>query len=131
MPKTVRTGSCICGSVRYTITGEMGAAGACHCSMCRKQSGHFISGAKVPEGGLEFSSEEGLRWYRSSDWAERGFCANCGSSLFYRLTDGSATIAMLGAIDNPTGLKLTGHIFVGEKGDYYEITDGLPQKQTM
>lgn len=67
------------------------------------------------------------KWYRASDFARRGFCADCGSSLFWQ-RDGSDIIDVAaGALDSPTGLRLQGHIFTADKGDYYQITDGLPQ----
>ena len=69
-------------------------------------------------------------WFQSSDQGERGFCPTCGSSLFWREvggTDGGVAVSA-GAVDNPTGLELAGHIWVESKGDYYDITDGLPQK---
>ncbi len=68
-----------------------------------------------------------VRWFRSSDSARRGFCPDCGSSLFWQ-ADGADRVSVApGAVDAPTGLHLAGHIFVADKGDYYDIADGLPQ----
>ena len=68
-----------------------------------------------------------MRWYQASEKVRRGFCATCGSFLFWDPI-GRARIAIgMGAFDNPTGTRLGHHIFVADKGDYYEIADGLPQ----
>ena len=73
-----------------------------------------------------------VKWYRSSDKVRRGFCAECGSSLFFDPLDRAKHdwigISM-GAFDKPTGTHMALHIFTAEKGDYYEITDGLPQNE--
>ena len=67
-----------------------------------------------------------MTWYRSSSFARRGFCAACGTILFW--DDDSDRIGInMGSLDQPTGLKLQRHIFVEDKADYYEIEDGLPQ----
>lgn len=65
----------------------------------------------------------GLKWYRASDYAARGFCGECGSVLFWKLDNGNHTSFTSGSIDGDTGLKIEGHIFCNYKGDYYEIPD--------
>ncbi|TMV94698.1 GFA family protein [Thioclava sp. BHET1] len=120
-------GSCLCGAVRYEITGPMRPSVACHCSQCRKSSGHYWSATQVDAGQLAISGDEALRWYRSSAQAERGFCSQCGSSLFWR-KDGEARVSVgSGTLDLPTGLHTAKHIFVADKSDYYEIEDGPEQ----
>ena len=77
-------------------------------------------------------SAENIAWYASSEIARRGFCAKCGSSLFFDPADKNKHDWIgisLGAFDTPTGTKLEQHIFLAEKGDYYEINDGLPQNE--
>ena len=102
---------------------------ACHCSQCRRQSGHYPVAAVVSKADLSFERRETLRWYRSSEVAQRGFCSACGSFLFW--DDGGADMSLnVGSLEQPTGLSLASHIFVADKGDYYEITDGLPQANT-
>lgn len=76
---------------------------------------------------MVFDRDDGLRWYRSSDWAQRGFCSHCGSSLFYKLNSKDAHIVAPGCIEGDLGRKLSHHICVADKGDYYDIADGLPQ----
>lgn len=118
-------GRCLCGAVRFS--GRLAGPGvtACHCGQCRRWSGHvwasFHLDAPVIEG-------DALRWFRSSPEAERGFCAACGTSLFWRPVGRETVSVSPGAIDNPTGLRMDEHIFVADKGDYYRIADGLPQR---
>ena len=118
-------GSCLCGSVRFAVTGTPQGASCCHCGQCRKQSGHVWSSAHVPKGDLSIDGE--VRWYRSSDKARRGFCPICGSFLFWQHADEDQISFSLGSIDGATGLALEKHIFTADKGDYYQITDGVPQ----
>lgn len=120
------TGHCLCGLVRFSGTyDDSNDLKACHCSQCRRWSGHVW--AAILPSSLVIEPTDSLRWYRASDIARRGFCGNCGSSLFWQ-RDGSDIIDVAaGAIDPPTGLTLLGHIFVADKGDYYQIADGLPQ----
>jgi hypothetical protein len=71
---------------------------------------------------------ERVTWYRIEN-VRRGFCSICGASLFFD-ADGQDWIAIaMGAFDAPTETKLAMHIFVANKGDYYDIADGLPQNQ--
>lgn len=123
----MQNGSCLCGAVAFTITGPMRDALACHCGQCRKQSGHYWAATSVPDEALTFIREDGLAWYRASDAAKRGFCRECGATLFWK-PDHAPRIAIgMGALEKPTGAKLARHVFVEDKGDYYEINDGLPQ----
>ncbi len=121
-------GRCECGAVAFEIAGPLTPPSICHCSQCRRLSGHAWSGTWARVAELKFNRDDGLKWYRSSAWAERGFCAECGASLFYRLTDDAARISVApGSLDQPTGLRAHRHIYVGSKGDYYDIADGLAQ----
>ncbi|PPE77626.1 aldehyde-activating protein [Kaistia algarum] len=105
----------------------MAAAVACHCTMCRRQSGHFWVSTNVAEADLAIEGADSLVWHRSSEVAERGFCGKCGSFLFWR-RPGSGRIAVsMGSLDLPTGVVLDRHIFVAEKSDYYEIEDEVKQ----
>ena len=125
----MHTGACLCGAVRFEVTAELAPPDACHCSQCRKQSGHFWASTEVPRTALTLHGDEHLTWYSASDKARRGFCATCGSFLFWDPI-GKAKIGIaMGAFDAPTNTKLALHIFVADKGDYYDITDGLPQNQ--
>lgn len=123
----MQKGSCLCGAVSFELKGELRAPFACHCSQCRKTSGHYASFTSAPRDSLRFRRDEGLKWYRSSDHARRGFCGACGSSLFWEVTGSEVISIAAGALDRPTGLRQSKHIFVADKGDYYDIADGLPQ----
>jgi hypothetical protein len=123
------SGACLCGGVRYRVRGALRPILACHCSQCARTSGNFVAMTSCAPDELELVAEETLAWYRSSDAAERGFCRVCGGNLFWKPSDGSHVSITAGTLDPPTGLGIAEHIFVGSKSDYYEITDGLPQKR--
>ena len=126
-PTNNPTGGCLCEAVRYEVTGPQRKVVYCHCAQCRKTSGHYVAATAVDVDKLTFTEDSGLRWYRSSDIAERGFCQHCGSSLFWRPDHGKYVALMAGALDAPTGLTSREHIHVDDASDYYELTDGLPQ----
>ena len=115
------TGSCECGAVVFELSGKLRDVVACHCGQCRKTSGHYWAATSVPTPQLNLRQSEGLSWYRSSDVARRGFCKECGSSLFYQLDDEGRTSVGAGTLDGVTGVCTTKHIFVKDKGDYYDI----------
>ncbi len=123
----MQTGSCECGAVSYELEGPLREVVHCHCSQCRKTSGHYWAATNVPTEALKITKADRLKWFQSSEVARRAFCTECGSSLFYQF-DGAGTTAIgAGTLDGDTGLDSIKHIFVGEKGDYYDIADGLPQ----
>jgi hypothetical protein len=122
-------GGCLCGGVRYSVRGPLRDVVACHCSQCRRTSGHFVAATGAEASRVMLDEAATLVWYASSDTAERGFCGRCGGNLFWRPRDdprGWLSI-MAGTVDPPTRLKLKQHIFVADKSDYYEIADGVPQ----
>jgi len=102
--------------------------GACHCSQCRKSSGHYWASTDVPREAVTIEGEDRISWYRSSEKVRRGFCPTCASSLFWDVEGRSRLAIAMGAFDQPTGTHLEKHIFVADKGDYYDISDGLPQE---
>ncbi len=114
----MKKGSCLCGKVTFTVAAELKPPDACHCVQCRKHSGHYFASTDVPKAAVTVTGEENVTWFHSSAKVRRG--------------DPPARdwigIAM-GAFDTPTATHLAMHIFVAEKGDYYEIKDGLPQNQ--
>ncbi|PLS20046.1 GFA family protein [Neptunicoccus cionae] len=125
----MKTGSCLCGAVTFEVSGDLRPSVACHCTQCRKTSGHYWSATQVPSDRLTLTRSDGLQWYQSSPTARRGFCSVCGSSLFWEMDGEGATSIGTGTLDGDTGLHTEKHIFVADKGDYYEIADGLPQKE--
>lgn len=122
-------GSCLCGAVTFAVAGPLGPGDACHCGQCRKQSGHYWASTNVKEADVKIEGADKLTWFQSSPKVKRGFCAQCGSFLFWNANTKDQIAIALGAFDGPTGTKLSHHIFVADKGDYYEIADGLPQNQ--
>jgi len=120
-------GNCLCGAVSFEIMGEIPPANACHCSQCRKQSGHYWASIDIPETSLKLTSADTLRWFQSSEKVRRGFCGTCGSFLFWDPATKPEIAVATGSLEAPTGVRLAGHIFTANKGDYYEISDGLPQ----
>ena len=125
--KSRSTGGCLCGAVRYEVRGPLRNVVNCHCSMCQRQHGNFGPHSKARKVNITITSDAGLAWYKTSNIARRGFCRLCGSGLFWEPFNLDATGIIAGTLDGPTGLKTIGHIFVGEKPDFYEITDDLPQ----
>jgi hypothetical protein len=109
----MHTGSCLCGAVRFEVTGELHPPDACHCTMCRKVSGHFWASTDVPDGRFSIEGAERLTWYQSS--------------LFWDPIGQPRIAIAMGAFDQPSATRLASHIFVADKGDYYELADGVPQ----
>jgi hypothetical protein len=120
-------GGCLCGAVRYRVGGELRPVIACHCGQCRKTSGHFVAATAADDASLDIDDPSGaLKWYRSSSFAQRGFCGQCGSNLFWKRDGGSATSIMAGSLDGDTALRLEAHIYTADKGDYYGLDDDIP-----
>lgn len=119
--------SCLCGQVTYRVKAE-GRVTACHCNQCRKQSGHHWASGQAEVDDFQIKGD--VKWYAASPTAKRGFCPTCGSFLFWKAHDEDKMSFSLGQIDGPSGLRLQRHIFVTDKGDYYTLDDGLPQKES-
>lgn len=120
-------GSCLCGAVTFEIDAALNPPDACHCTKCRKTSGHYFASTDVPKDKLKIEGQDNQRWYHSSEKVRRGFCAICGASLFFDPPQKDWIGVAMGAFDGPTETHLHIHIFVANKGDYYDITDDLPQ----
>ena len=107
----------------------------CYCSECRRWSGLAFAATAAARSDLELVEERGLRWLASpaSDThARRGFCAECGSSLFWDAPDRDYVAISAGSLDAPTGLRLTGHVYTSQVADFYELPDdGLPRKEKL
>lgn len=124
--KNITKGSCNCGGVSWEVHGDMRPIVACHCSQCRKQSGLYFAATAADDKNLTISGDT-LSWYKASPDAKRGFCGTCGSSLFWKHDEENFTSILAGSIDGASGLEISKHIYVGDKPDWYEITDGKPQ----
>lgn len=120
MPESL-SAKCACGAVTANLTGPFRDAMGCHCETCRRQSGHYVAATQIDADGLQLLTSDRLKWWEASETAKRGFCSECGSLMFWR-EDGSDRMSVfMGCIDQPTGIKLTTHIFLEEKGDYYDV----------
>ena len=121
----IHKGACLCGAIGFAVACPLPRPNACHCVQCRKQSGHVWASVDVSRSALTVTGRP--TWFASSDKVRRGFCGTCGSFLFWDPLAGDKTAVAMGAFDAPTGTRLALHIFTAEKGDYYDIMDGLPQ----
>lgn len=122
-----KTGGCLCGAVRYEVHGPLRPVVVCHCTQCRKQTGHFLAATGCLREHLVLTRTDGLKWYRSSDIAKRGFCGECGSVIFWQADVAAHTSITPGTLDGDTGLQTAVHIGVADKGDYYAIEPGMEQ----
>ena len=124
-------GGCLCGAVRYVIQGRLRDVIDCHCWKCRRFHGHVGAYTSVRREQLVLTAQSGLKWYRSVTDEKfdvhRGFCGECGSSLFWDPRGAPNIAVAAGSLDQPTGLKTIGHVWVSQAADYYSMTDGLPQ----
>ncbi len=120
------TGKCLCGAVKFTAKDPSTNYSACHCGMCRKWGGGgpFFG---VRNKGVVFESEENVGRYASSDWAERGFCKQCGTTLFYFLKPMNAHMMSVGSFDDQTQFRLASEIFIDEKPEGYSIAGDHPR----
>ncbi len=119
--------SCLCGQISITVAGPLREVIYCHCTQCRRQTDHFVAATAAQDSDMSIDGAEHITWYAASPGARRGFCATCGSNLFWKAAGSTSTSIWAGAFDKPTGLAASRHIFVADKGDYYTIDDGLPQ----
>ena len=120
-------GSCDCQGVVFELIGELRDVVFCHCSQCRKASGHYWAATQVSKANLNLIKAVSLSWYDSSDEARRGFCSVCGSSMFYERKGIDKISVSAGSLEIPTSLDRMRHIYVASKGVYYDISDELPQ----
>ena len=124
-----KTGRCLCGAVSYQVTGALKQVIGCHCTMCRRQTGHFLAFTAAWNEDFQLTEDCGLKWFRSSTHSRRGFCGDCGSVLFFA-TDGDEKISITaGSLDGETGLGLAAHLFAADKGDYYRLEDDIDSYQ--
>ena len=115
------TGKCMCGAVRVTATAREPHVAVCHCDMCRRWSaGPFI---EVTCQTVTFEDEDKVGRIRSSDWAERGFCTQCGSNLFYHIIDGDDYQVSAGLFDDQSMFRMSLQVFTDRKPQYYEFSN--------
>ncbi len=126
-----KTGSCLCGAVKYTIKDAKPEAGACHCGMCRKWSGGVFFAVEAQPDTVTLEGQDSLTRFASSDWGERGFCSACGSSLFFRITAPGPHHGVyhfgFGTFDDQSGVEMAGEIFIDRKPDTYSFAGNAPR----
>lgn len=115
------SGKCLCESITYEITGPARDIVNCHCSRCRRHTGHFMAATQASREEIEIEGET-LRWYNPTDEVQYGFCGNCGSTLFWRTTRSPDVISIAaGTLTPPTGLKTVAAIYTDYASDYHEF----------
>ncbi len=121
------TGGCLCGAVRFVVGAPLGEVVVCHCSLCRRWSGAAYGAASpVVREGLELLEDKGLVWYVDANNRSRGFCRSCGCGLFWSREDDNEIYVSAGALDQPTGLRIEGHMMVASKADWEDLSAAAP-----
>jgi hypothetical protein len=117
------TGRCLCGAVRFEVNGPLRDVVLCHCGECRRWAGHVWGATAAAREDLRVVEDGALRWIDSPESvsrARRGFCAECGSSLFWDAPGRDTVSVAAGTLDPPTGLRTVREIYTEYAGDYYE-----------
>jgi hypothetical protein len=117
------TGSCFCGSVRFSIPASSVGVIACHCHDCQKMHGNYNVMLGSPRGDLVFEADSTLIWFDSSEKAKRGFCRTCGSRLFKDNLGAPLMMVSAGAINVATGKSIIKNLWETSKGDWYALPD--------
>ena len=122
------SGGCYCGAERYEVSAPLTTVTYCHCSKCRKWHGHFGAYCAVVREAFKIVEAKGLKWHQVNETVRRGFCLECGSSLLFDDSSDLKRISICaGTLDTPSGTREKNHIWVGSKGDYYEVAGDLPK----
>ena len=123
-------GGCLCGAIRYEARVSASENWYCHCRMCQKSSGSAVStSAIVPKARLQVTRGK-PKFYRSSKFVERGFCADCGSPMFFRPTNEDWISILSGTLDNPELAPPAGHYGVESWISWLKVEDDLKKKRT-
>lgn len=115
------TGSCLCGGVSYTITGNVREVVNCFCEQCQKTSGHHVAATRVSKDDFQLLQSKTLSWFESSLGVKRGFCHTCGGNLFWDNNQDNQLSIMAGTINKPTELVTTQNIYIEDASDYFDI----------
>jgi hypothetical protein len=119
-------GGCLCGAVRYRVLGPLRGIIVCHCGQCRRQHSYLGAFTSAARADVSLEGADGVRWFAASARGRRGFCAACGSSLFFEPAGEARLAIAAGSLDQPSGLELIGHEYVADKADFVQIDDDLP-----
>ena len=122
-------GSCLCGTVRYEVSGPFNTMMNCHCSMCRKHHGSaFATYVSAPIGGFRWlAGEQAISAYASSDKGKRYSCSVCGSVVPMMMPEHGLALCPAGPLEGDLGITPQAHIFTGSKAPWHTIDDSLPQ----
>lgn len=123
-------GGCLCGAVRYRVSGTPLDAGYCHCLLCRRSTGAPVSAwLTFPIDSFEYTKGK-TSIYRSSLWGQREFCSVCGTQIAYRDAEGARSIDIsMGSLDDPTLYRPEYHIFVKDRIPWFDTADNLPRHE--
>jgi len=122
----VRAGGCLCGRVRYTVRGPLRGILLCHCGQCRRWHGHLGAYTSAARGDVDLEGADAIVWFARSEHGRRGFCASCGSSLFFQDVGQDRLAIAAGSLDQPSGLAVIGQEYVADKADYVRLDDHVP-----
>lgn len=115
-------GQCLCGAVKFEATPEKNEVGVCHCSMCRRWSGGAWFGVDCGNS-VKIEDDAQLGAYRASAWGERCFCRQCGSTLFWRMQDGSHNVVSAQLFDDPGQFTFVSEIYIDEQPRNYAFSN--------
>jgi hypothetical protein len=120
-------GQCLCGAVQVTATTDAPRLRACHCDMCRQHTSAMFISVDTHQDTMKITGP--AQSFRSSDWAERGFCSACGSTLWYGTVHDGARYLAAGLFPNAGGGEITLEFFADKcpggyalKGDHSRLT---------
>ena len=119
-------GSCLCGAVSFEVAGPLPGPDACHCTRCRKVSGHYLVSTDVPKASVTVRGQERITWYASSEKVRRGFCGTCGTPLSFAYVDSKRIDVSVGSLDDPSLLHPVSHFAVESRIENWHADDGLP-----
>lgn len=120
------TGGCLCGGVTYAVVGALRDIVACHCEQCRRTSGHVVAATACRKVNFTLINHTSLKWFSCIAGFRRGFCHECGSSLFFEEQGGERMSIAAGSLDQTQGLRIAAHIYAAEAGDYYSLDGRVP-----
>lgn len=120
------TGRCACGGVAYEVNGPLRQIVACHCEQCRRTSGHYVAATATRRQYFRLITRGNLKWFEAIAGYRRGFCGDCGASLFFEEVGGDRVSIAAGSLDSGEGLFIAAQLYTAEKGRYYNIDENIP-----
>lgn len=121
-------GGCLCGSIRYRSTAAPLRGVICHCAMCRRHSGApVLAFVHFPSTAFTWIGGEPTR-FRSSEFAERGFCPKCGSTLsMHEQVLADRVQVAVGSLDEPDRVRIDDHVWTEDSIAWFKVADELPR----